>query len=154
MTKPFTDLQAWREERRAQCRAGTSLGFVPTMGALHEGHLSLVQRSRSENDATLVSIFVNPTQFDDRVDYEKYPRSLDDDMRLLRGAGADYVLLPTQADLYPDAFRYRVSEVDCSRTLEGAHRPGHLHPSLPGRCRGGRKREVVLEPDHRAPRDP
>jgi pantoate--beta-alanine ligase len=130
MTKLFTDLQAWREERRAQCRAGTSLGFVPTMGALHEGHLSLVQRSGSENDATLVSIFVNPTQFDDRVDYEKYPRSVDDDMRMLRAAEADYVLLPTQADLYPDAFRYRVSEVDRSRTLEGAHRPGHFDAVL------------------------
>src|SRR6185436_12119518 len=130
MTKPFTDLQAWREERRTQCRAGRSLGFVPTMGALHEGHLSLVQRSRSENDGTLVSIFVNPTQFDDRVDYEKYPRRVDDDMQMLRAAGADYVLLPTQADLYPDAFRYRVSEVDHSRTLEGAHRPGHFDAVL------------------------
>ena len=130
MTTLCTDLQAWRDQRRAQCRAGLTLGFVPTMGALHEGHLSLIRRSRSENDATLVSIFVNPTQFDDRVDYEKYPRTLDDDVRMLEAAGADYVLLPSQADLYPDGFRYRVTEVERSRILEGAHRPGHFDAVL------------------------
>jgi pantoate--beta-alanine ligase len=130
MTTRFTDLQAWREHRRTQRRDGIPLGFVPTMGALHEGHLSLVRRSRSENDATLVSIFVNPTQFDDHVDYEKYPRTLEDDVRMLEAAGADYVLLPSQADLYPDGFRYRVIELDRSRTLEGAHRPGHFDAVL------------------------
>jgi pantoate--beta-alanine ligase len=130
MTTTFTDLGAWREQRRAQRRAGVTLGFVPTMGALHEGHLSLVNRSRADNDATLVSIFVNPTQFDDRIDYEKYPRTLEDDMRMLEAAGADYVLLPSQADLYPDGFRYRVVEADRSRTLEGAHRPGHFDAVL------------------------
>jgi pantoate--beta-alanine ligase len=130
MTAAFTALAAWREERRAQRQAGLTLGFVPTMGALHEGHLSLVSRSRADNDATLVSIFVNPTQFDDRADYEKYPRTLEDDVRMLEAAGADYILLPSHADLYPDGFRYRVVEVDRSRTLEGAHRPGHFDAVL------------------------
>src|SRR5215213_5936981 len=130
MTNTFADLAAWQEQRRTQRRAGVTLGFVPTMGALHEGHSSLVARSRAENDTTLVSIFVNPTQFDDRVDYEKYPRTLDDDVRLLEAAGADYVLLPSRADLYPDRFRFRVVEVERSRTLEGAHRPGHFDAVL------------------------
>ena len=130
MTTTFTDVAAWREQRQAQRRAGITLGFVPTMGALHEGHLSLVNRSRAENDATVVSIFVNPTQFDDRVDYEKYPRTLDDDVRMLVATGADYVLLPSRDDLYPDGFRYRVIEADRSRTLEGAHRPGHFDAVL------------------------
>jgi pantoate--beta-alanine ligase len=100
------------------------------MGALHEGHLSLVGRSRAENDATLVSIFVNPTQFDDRSDYEKYPRTVEEDVRMLEAAGADYVLLPSQTDLYSDDFRYRVVEIERSRTLEGAHRPGHFDAVL------------------------
>ena len=130
MTNTVTDLTAWREQRRTQRRAGVTLGFVPTMGALHEGHLSLVNRSRAENDATLVSIFVNPTQFDDHVDFEKYPRTMEADVRMLEAAGVDYVLLPSQADLYPDSFRYRVVEVDRSRTLEGAHRPGHFDAVL------------------------
>ena len=130
MTTTFTDVAAWRAQRQAQRRAGITLGFVPTMGALHEGHLSLVNRSRAENDATVVSIFVNPTQFDDRVDYEKYPRTLEDDVRMLVATGADYVLLPSRDDLYPDGFRYRVIEVDRSRTLEGAHRPGHFDAVL------------------------
>jgi pantoate--beta-alanine ligase len=96
------------------------------MGALHEGHLSLVRRSRSENDRTLVSIFVNPTQFDDQADLARYPRVLDADLAALRTAGADYVLLPRADDLYPDGFRYRITERDFSTALEGAHRPGHF----------------------------
>ena len=72
----FEDPSAWHDERRVQIRTGRTLGFVPTMGALHEGHLSLVRRSRTENDLTLVSLFVNPTQFDDPSDLAKYPRTL------------------------------------------------------------------------------
>jgi pantoate--beta-alanine ligase len=119
-------LSAWRTERAAQTRAGASLGFVPTMGALHEGHLSLVRRSRAENDRTLVSIFVNPAQFDEASDLAKYPRTLDEDLRLLDAAGTDVVLVPTEQQLYPDGYRYRVSETERSKQLEGAHRPGHF----------------------------
>jgi pantoate--beta-alanine ligase len=126
MTRAFASVSEWRTERLAQIRAGVTLGFVPTMGALHEGHLSLVRRSRAENDRTLVSIYVNPTQFDDATDLTRYPRTLDDDLRLLQGEGAEYVLVPDQDALYPDGFRYRVTERERSTVLEGAHRPGHF----------------------------
>jgi pantoate--beta-alanine ligase len=117
---------AWRGERATQMRAGSTLGFVPTMGALHEGHLSLVRRSRAENDRTLVSIFVNPTQFDDPSDLDRYPRTLEEDRAMLRAEGADFLYLPREADLYPDGYRYRVCEKGLSTELEGAHRPGHF----------------------------
>jgi pantoate--beta-alanine ligase len=116
---------AWREQFARIPRAST-LGFVPTMGALHEGHLSLVRRSRAENDLTLVSIFVNPTQFDDPADLTAYPRTLDDDLSLLGAEGTNFVFLPREKDLYPDGYRYRVTERQVATTLEGAHRPGHF----------------------------
>jgi len=116
--------RAWRSERVAQLRAGVTLGFVPTMGALHAGHLSLVRRSRSENDRTLVSIFVNPTQFDDPGDFAGYARTLDADLVLLRDEGVDFVLLPTEDDLYPDRFRFRVTETASATELEGRTGPG------------------------------
>ena len=126
MTRVFDDLKAWREERRELARAGLTVGFVPTMGALHEGHLSLVRRSVSENDRTLVSIFVNPTQFDDQADLARYPRVVDADLAALQSVQTDYLLLPRAEDLYHDGFRYRITEREASTTLEGAHRPGHF----------------------------
>ncbi len=126
MTSVFESLDAWKSERFAQRREGATLGFVPTMGALHEGHLSLVRRSRAENDRTLVSIFVNPTQFDDPADLARYPRTIDSDLAALRAEGAEDVLLPDEAQLYADGYRYRVTENPLSRILEGAHRPGHF----------------------------
>jgi pantoate--beta-alanine ligase len=116
----------WRNERTRQRRGGLSLGVVPTMGALHEGHVSLIKRSRSENDLTLVTIFVNPTQFNDPKDLERYPRTLEQDFQMLRAAGADAVFVPKHADLYPDGYRYRVIETERSKILEGALRPGHF----------------------------
>jgi len=126
----YTDLSAWRVERRRQARAGLTLGVVPTMGALHDGHLSLVRRSRAENDRTLVTIFVNPTQFDDPKDLSAYPRPLDEDLALLQAEGTDFVLVPAAPDLYPDGYRYRVTETERSRELEGAFRPGHFDAVL------------------------
>ena len=126
MTAVFEDIDAWRAERLAQITAGLTLGFVPTMGSLHEGHLSLVRRSRQENERTLVSIFVNPTQFDDPADLARYPSALDEDLRELRTVGAEFVLLPRAEDLYADGYRYHVTEDQYSRELEGAHRPGHF----------------------------
>lgn len=126
----FQSLSTWRQERLCQARAGLTLGFVPTMGALHEGHLSLVRRSRAENDRTLVSIFVNPTQFDDPKDLAQYPRTLDSDLEMLQREGTDFVLVPTEMDLYRDGFRFRVTETQLSKTLEGAHRPGHFDAVL------------------------
>ena len=126
MTAVFEDPFAWRSERLGQMQTQVTLGFVPTMGALHEGHLSLVRRSRSENDRTLVSVFVNPTQFDDPADLARYPRTLDADLAMLRAEHTDFVLLPRAADLYPDGYRYRVSEIGFSTVMEGAQRPGHF----------------------------
>ena len=126
MTRVFEELAAWRAERRALRRAGITLGLVPTMGALHEAHLSLVRRSRAENDRTVVTIFVNPTQFNDPDDLAKYPRTPDADLDALRGEGVDFVLIPSDADLYRDGFHYRVVETEDSKSLEGACRPGHF----------------------------
>jgi len=126
----FDTVSAWRRERAAQVRDGVTLGFVPTMGAFHEGHLSLVRRSREENDRTLVSIFVNPTQFDDPRDLAAYPRTLDADLAALRAEHTDYVLVPPPADVYPDQYRFRVRELELSALLEGAQRPGHFEGVL------------------------
>ena len=126
MTAVFDRIWVWRERRACDVRRGISLGYVPTMGALHEGHLSLVERSRAENDRTLVSIFVNPTQFDDPADLDAYPRTIERDLALLDAAGVDFVLLPRAEEMYADGFRYRVSETELSTTLEGVHRPGHF----------------------------
>jgi pantoate--beta-alanine ligase len=126
----FDDLSAWRTERRAQIGAGITLGFVPTMGALHEGHLSLVRRSRAENDRTLVSIFVNPAQFEDPSDLARYPRTLERDLRALQAEHTEFVLLPAAESLYPDEYRFRVRELDLSTRLEGAARPGHFEGVL------------------------
>jgi pantoate--beta-alanine ligase len=96
------------------------------MGALHEGHLSLVRRSRAENQRTLVSIFVNRTQFDDQHDFSNYPRTLENDIAILASEGADFVLAPDENDLYPDRYCYRVTETTIAREMEGAARPGHF----------------------------
>ncbi len=124
--KVFESPSEWQRERAEHVNAGRTLGFVPTMGALHEGHVSLVRRCRHENDLALVSIFVNPTQFDDAADLSQYPRTLERDLALLRGEGVDFVLVPREEDLYPDGYRYRVQENSLSTVLEGAQRPGHF----------------------------
>ena len=129
-TTVFDNLSAWRVERQTQLRRGLTLGLVSTMGALHDGHVSLIRRSRAENDRTLVSIFVNPTQFDDPSDLANYPRTVAEDLELLRGEGTDFVLMPKAAELYADGYRYRITETDVSTTLEGAHRPGHFEAVL------------------------
>lgn len=126
MTAVFDSVAAWQREWRDERRSGVTLGLVPTMGALHDGHLSLVRRSRAENTRTLVTIFVNPTQFDDGVDLARYPRTFDEDLARLAAEGVDYVLHPREAELYPDGYRYRVTESEASHVLEGAHRPGHF----------------------------
>ena len=103
-----------------------SLGFVPTMGALHEGHRSLVQRSVEECDHTIVSIYVNPTQFNSANDLENYPDRRQEDIDILLTADVSAVFLPGYDDLYPDGFAYEVNEKSLSRELCGANRPGHF----------------------------
>ena len=117
------DVTVWREQR---AQLSGSVGFVPTMGALHDGHASLVERARSENDVVVASIYVNPTQFDQAADLAAYPTSLEHDLTRLEALGADEVLLPRYEQIYPDGYRFRVDETEFSRTLCGAHRAGHF----------------------------
>lgn len=124
----FTDIAAWRGYRLGL--AGDSVGFVPTMGALHAGHQSLVDASLAENERTVVSIFVNPTQFDQAQDLAAYPQQLERDLAVLEKSGVDVALLPDYEGLYPDDFRYRVTEQDLATRFCGAHRPGHFEGVL------------------------
>lgn len=118
-------LADWRALRAGPDFAGHRVGFVPTMGALHVGHRALLERARAENDRVVLSIFVNPTQFNDPSDLAKYPRTLEADLALAGGL-VDAVLAPAPAEMYPAGYHYRVTEDERSRELEGAHRPGHF----------------------------
>ncbi|HAH60705.1 MAG TPA: pantoate--beta-alanine ligase [Treponema sp.] len=118
----------WYEAEKSfgRNKNNTAVGLVLTMGALHEGHRSLVERSVRANGVTVVSIFVNPVQFNSNDDLASYPRTFEEDCRLLETAGADYVFAPGYAELYPDDYRYRLTETVLSKTLCGASRPGHF----------------------------
>jgi len=109
-----------------QARGAGSTGFVPTMGALHEAHLSLIRRAKADNARTWASIFVNPAQFNNPADLASYPRPLEQDLEILRAAGCDLVFVPQARDMYPDDYRYRVIENVLSRKFCGAGRPGHF----------------------------
>jgi len=111
---------------RSAERDGRSIGFVPTMGALHEGHKSLIKSARAACDAVVVSIFVNPLQFVPMEDLERYPRPLEEDMRLCRREKVDVVFLPAVDELYPSAFETAVSVQRLTRRFEGISRPGHF----------------------------
>lgn len=102
------------------------IGFVPTMGALHFGHETLLKQARAENDWVVLSIFVNPTQFNDKKDLEKYPKTWDQDLAVAQRAQVDAIFFPTFEDMYPDNYKYKISETDFSNQLCGAHRPGHF----------------------------
>ncbi|MDL2718539.1 MAG: pantoate--beta-alanine ligase [Acidobacteriota bacterium] len=114
------DVRSFREGARG------SVGLVPTMGALHAGHLSLVARARGENDRTFASIFVNPAQFGPNEDLAAYPRTPESDLRLLESLGVDAVWTPSPADVYPPGFQTFVNVDEVSAPLEGARRPGHF----------------------------
>jgi len=116
----ITDVRAWRAGLHSR------IGFVPTMGALHAGHLSLVERAKSECQTVVVSIFVNPTQFNDPADLNKYPRPLEEDLRLLKEARVDAIFLPRAAEIYSDEFRFEIREKRDSQMLCGPKRPGHF----------------------------
>ncbi len=107
-------------------KAGRSVGFVPTMGALHAGHISLIERARSECDTVVVSIFVNPTQFGPNEDFQRYPRPRDLDLKICGDAGADIVFYPSVDVMYPIGYRTFVEVQGLSDILEGAIRPGHF----------------------------
>lgn len=115
-----SELDAFRNE-------GKSIGFVPTMGALHAGHASLVERSVKENDVTVVSVFVNPTQFNDKNDLKNYPRTLAVDCELLEGLGTTVVFAPAVEEMYPEEDTRRFSFAPLDTVMEGACRPGHFN---------------------------
>ena len=118
------DLQAELSALKAQ---GKKVGLVPTMGALHAGHASLVKRSVSENGVTVVSVFVNPTQFNDKNDLEKYPRTLEADCSLLEECGAALVFAPSVSEMYPEPDTRQFSYAPLDTVMEGAFRPGHFN---------------------------
>ena len=107
--------------------AGKTVGFVPTMGALHDGHLSLVKQCKQENDICVVSIFVNPTQFNDKNDLQTYPRTLTKDCELLEPAGCDYVFAPSDSEMYPEPDMRVFDFGPVARVMEGERRPGHFN---------------------------
>jgi pantoate--beta-alanine ligase len=117
------EMQRTAEDERRQ---GKFLGLVPTMGALHEGHLSLIRRCRVENDLAIMSLFVNPAQFNRRDDLERYPRDLEADSRMARAAGVDIIFAPTVEGMYPDGYTTHVTVERLAERWEGASRPGHF----------------------------
>jgi pantoate--beta-alanine ligase len=121
-----TAISELRQRVRAARAEGKSIGLVPTMGALHEGHLSLVRASMAECDFTAVTIFVNPTQFGPREDFSKYPRGLDDDLDALNRCGADLAFAPTNETIYPTGCSTYVDPPHVARLWEGQCRPGHF----------------------------
>jgi pantoate--beta-alanine ligase len=122
---------------------GKKVGLVPTMGALHAGHASLVKRSVKENDVTVVSDFVNPTQFNDKNDLANYPHQLDADIRLLESCGATYLFAPSVEEMYPEPDNRHFSFPPVDTVMEGARRPGHFN----GVCQIVSKLFMAVEPD-------
>lgn len=118
----IADLQAYIKEKNV-----TSVGFVPTMGALHSGHISLVERCVKENDLCVVSVFVNPTQFNDKQDLERYPRTPKEDCDMLQAAGCDIAFMPTVTEMYPteDTRQFHFGALET--VMEGKYRPGHFN---------------------------
>ncbi|QZY56072.1 pantoate--beta-alanine ligase [Crassaminicella profunda] len=115
-----------REVIEKEKREGKKIGLVPTMGYLHEGHLSLIRKAKEENDFVVVSVFVNPTQFGEGEDYESYPRELERDSKLAKSAGADLVFHPSVAEMYPKGYNTYVETYKITDKLCGASRPGHF----------------------------
>lgn len=122
----LNDIKATRALIEEWHQAGYSIGFVPTMGYLHEGHQSLITRAAAENDKVIVSVFVNPLQFGPEEDYDSYPRDLKGDQQRAAQAGADLLFAPTVAQMYPEGFDTFVTAYGVTDKLEGATRPGHF----------------------------
>ena len=115
------------KEKTAALIQHQSIGFVPTMGALHEGHLKLIKQSKANSDITVCSIFVNPAQFNNPVDFEKYPVTIEEDIRLLEAAGCDILFYPPVAEIYPENYVHRTYDICFLDSVwEGLHRPGHF----------------------------
>lgn len=141
--KTVHTINALQDELNALRQQGKSVGLVPTMGALHDGHASLVKRSVAENDVTVVSDFVNPTQFNDLNDLEKYPRTLEADCRLLEACGVSFVFAPSVEEIYPEPDTRRFSFAPLDTVMEGIYRPGHFN----GVCQIVSKLFDIVKPD-------
>ena len=126
MTEIINTVHDWRKIINTENLINKNIGFVPTMGALHSGHESLIKKSVLENDKTVVSIYVNPTQFNDPDDLKNYPKTFESDFEMLKKNNVDYLFFPKYGDLYPDNYTYKVSESSFSKILCGAHRPNHF----------------------------
>ncbi len=141
--KQISTIAELRSELNCLREQGKTIGLVPTMGALHAGHASLVRRSVEENDVTVVSIFLNPTQFNDKTDLAKYPRTLDADCRLLEECGATIAFAPSVDEIYPEPDTRQFSYPPTDSVMEGAFRPGHFN----GVCQIVSKLFAMTEPD-------
>ena len=124
-------------------KQGKKIGLVPTMGALHEGHASLITKSIGENDITVVSVFLNPTQFNDQSDFDRYPRTLEADSRLVEACGADYIFAPYVKDIYPSPDVRHFEFPPVTTVMEGARRPGHFN----GVCQVVSRLFYIVRPD-------
>lgn len=127
--KIFDNINEWMHFRSSLTNQD-SLGFVPTMGNLHPGHASLVAASKKENTLTAVSIFINPTQFNNTQDFTHYPRTIEADINLLTESGVDFCIIPTEQAIYNDKYNYQVQEHSLCQLMEGKHRPGHFNGVL------------------------
>ncbi|WP_440682305.1 pantoate--beta-alanine ligase [Cysteiniphilum halobium] len=123
--KIFNEITSWQATRQ-QIQSNKTLGIVMTMGTLHKGHLNLIKQSQQDNDYTLVSIFVNPAQFNNQSDFVNYPKTWQQDIDLLKAQGVDFLLSPQKEMLYPDNYNYLIKEKNLSPILCGASRLGHF----------------------------
>lgn len=126
MTKVITTIKEMQSIVKQHQREGKTIGFVPTMGALHDGHLTMMKQSVSENDLTVISIFVNPLQFGPNEDFDAYPRQLDDDVAAVKKLQVDYVFHPSVDEMYPEELGIHLKVGHLAQVLEGAQRPGHF----------------------------
>lgn len=121
----FRDISTFNDWRKA-IPSETAVAFVPTMGALHQGHAELLRQARKQAEIVVLSIYVNPTQFNDPKDFEKYPSTGDQDVKIAESEKVDAIFAPTYPQMYPDQYRYQITEKQFSLDLCGAHRPGHF----------------------------
>lgn len=127
MIRVFEHISQLQSHLKDATEKGLTVGFVPTMGALHSGHLSLIRESNSDNDLTVCSIFVNPTQFNDPNDLKNYPRNFDTDLKMLEEAACDVVFHPSVEEMYPAPVNEKFDFGELETVMEGVHRPGHFN---------------------------
>lgn len=126
MTKVIKNLKKWKALLKSSVFKNKTVGLVPTMGALHDAHIELIKKSNQQNDITVVTIYVNPTQFNNQKDFINYPNTIKEDLKILNELKVDFLLNPEYNDIYPDNYEYKVIESNFSKILCGKFRPGHF----------------------------